>query len=144
MIGLEQQIYNALLIFLSVLSGAIIGNERQHSGHKEAGRRTMSLISLGACLFTIIPTMSKIPGDPWRMASAIVTGIGFLGSGVVNKDSGIIKGLTTASAIWVAAALGICFGCGEIIMGIVITIVVYFILRTSKNKDTITDNILNK
>lgn len=141
-INFEQQFYDGLLMMLALGAGTVIGNERQHSGHREAGRRTMSLISFGACLFTLIPTMAKIPSDVWRMPSAIIQGVGFLGAGVVmNKDGIRVKGLTTAAAIWVSAAIGICFGAGEIIPGIASTIAVYFILRTTKNKDTQLDKV---
>ncbi len=141
-IDVGQQFYHGLLMMFALVAGSIIGNERQNSGHREAGRRTMSLISFGACLFTLIPTMARIPADVWRMPAAIIQGVGFLGAGVVMNKNGIrVKGLTTAAAIWVSAAIGICFGAGEIIPGIASTIAVYFILKTSSNKDTITDKV---
>lgn len=123
-----DQLYNLLLLILALSSGAVIGYQRQKSGHSEAGRRTLGLISLGACLYTIMPFISHSQGDPWRMASQVVTGVGFLGGGVLIKEGGSIRGVTTAAAIWVSAAIGICYGCGEIIAGVFVTLISYLIL----------------
>lgn len=140
-INFEKQFYYGFLMLLALAAGFLIGHERQRSGHKETGSRTISLISFGACLFTIIPMMEKIPTDIWRMPAAIITGVGFLGAGVVmNKDGIKVKGLTTAAAIWVSAAIGICFGVGQILPGIASTIVVYLILRTNKRKNIKIEN----
>lgn len=97
-------------IGLSFLLGAIIGIDREYM-NKAAGLRTLILISLGSCLFTIFSTLIT-NGTPDRIASNIVTGIGFLGAGVIFKEDNRVKGLTTAASIWVTAAIGVGIGGG--------------------------------
>ena len=87
--------------------GGIIGIEREYRD-KSAGFRTMILIATSAALFTI---MSEVAGDSavnqMRVVAAVVSGVGFLGAGVIIKDSGSIRGLTTAASIWLVASLGV-------------------------------------
>lgn len=97
-------------IGLSFLLGAIIGIDREYM-NKAAGLRTLILICLGSCLFTIFSTVIT-NGTPDRIASNIVTGIGFLGAGVIFKEDNRVKGLTTAASIWVTAAIGVGIGGG--------------------------------
>ncbi len=101
-----------LRMLFSILIGGLIGIEREYRT-KAAGFRTITLISLGATIFTL---MSMKIGDPVskdRIASNIVTGIGFLGAGVIFKDGMTITGLTTATSIWVTAALGMVVAYGD-------------------------------
>src|SRR4029078_6702644 len=93
-----------LKLFLVVAVGGIIGAEREYRS-KSAGFRTMILICLGSFLFT---TFSRLISDvsPDRIASNIVTGIGFLGAGVIFKSDSRVNGITTAANIWAVAALG--------------------------------------
>ncbi len=100
-----------LRLALALLVGGIIGAEREYN-HKSAGFRTMILISLGACLFTIFSEHIGDPSNKDRIASNIVTGIGFLGAGVIFKADDRAKGLTTAVTIWLTAALGMGIGDG--------------------------------
>ncbi len=99
-------------LLISAITGAIIGFEREYHS-KSAGLRTMILICLGSTLFTIISI--KLGSDPSRIAANIVTGIGFVGGGIIFRDnsSGRITGITTAAAAWVTAALGMCVGFGK-------------------------------
>jgi putative Mg2+ transporter-C (MgtC) family protein len=99
-------------IAVSIVLGAFLGLEREYRS-KAAGFRTMTMISLGACLFTIVSRFMGAPGSPDRIASNIVQGIGFLGAGVIFKENGSISGLTTATAIWVASAIGMTVGVGN-------------------------------
>ncbi len=94
-------------LLISAGTGAIIGLEREYHS-KSAGLRTMILICLGSTLFTIISV--KLGSDPSRIAANIVTGIGFVGGGIIFRDNsnGRITGITTA-----AAALGMCVGFGD-------------------------------
>jgi putative Mg2+ transporter-C (MgtC) family protein len=99
-----------------VLCGAL-GLEREARG-REAGLRTHILVGLGAALFTLVSAygftdFAGVPGprgttgyDPTRIAAQVVTGIGFLGAGVIIRQQGAIRGLTTAAGLWVAAAIG--------------------------------------
>lgn len=95
-------------VLVAFAIGAIIGIEREFRS-KPAGFRTMILICVGSCLYTIL---SKESNDlsPDRIASNIVTGIGFIGAGVIFKEGISVNGLTTAALIWVTAAIGMSIG----------------------------------
>ncbi len=97
-------------MLLAVFLGATIGVEREVA-HKFAGMRTHALVALGSVLFTVISqSLSGSTVDPTRIAAQIVTGIGFLGAGMIVFDSSRVKGLTTAAGVWVAAAIGMAIG----------------------------------
>ena len=89
-------------------AGALLGVEREYHS-KPAGFRTMILICVGSTLFSILSTFSTTPD---RIASNIVTGVGFLGAGVVFKEGLNIRGITSAAIIWVTAAVGMAIGLG--------------------------------
>jgi putative Mg2+ transporter-C (MgtC) family protein len=102
----------------SILLGGLIGWERRQAD-RPAGIRTMSLVSLGSCLFTITSTFAFIHGpmnwDASRVSAAIPSGVGFLGAGLIfkktEKDSSlVVHGLTTAASVWISAAVGIACG----------------------------------
>ena len=101
---METQTELIYQLIASLLVGAIIGAEREFRT-KSAGLRTLILISLGATIFTILSKMIA-PGNPDRIAANIVTGIGFLGAGVIFKEENRVTGITTAATIWATAALG--------------------------------------
>jgi putative Mg2+ transporter-C (MgtC) family protein len=102
---------DVLKILLSVLAGGLIGAEREYRD-KAAGFRTLIFICMGATLFTILSIRMGEGIDPARIAAAIVSGVGFLGAGVILRHRGQILGLTTASTIWLAAAVGMGIGGG--------------------------------
>lgn len=113
---------------LSVLVGSIIGVEREYRG-KSAGFRTIILITTGAAVFTMISELMT-NGSPDRIASNIVTGVGFLGAGVIFRDHRSVSGLTTAASVWAAAGLGMAAGGGYYIIavaGCVIMVVVLLV-----------------
>jgi putative Mg2+ transporter-C (MgtC) family protein len=89
--------------------GALIGLEREYHS-KSAGLRTMMLIAIGSTLFTIISM--KVGSDVSRIAANIVTGIGFLGGGIIFRENNRVVGITTAATVWATAALGMCVGVG--------------------------------
>jgi putative Mg2+ transporter-C (MgtC) family protein len=99
-------------ILVALGLGAVLGLEREYRS-KAAGFRTLTMISVGACLFTILSQMIGGPGNPDRIASNVVQGIGFLGAGVIFKDNLSVSGLTTATAIWVSSAIGMAAGSGN-------------------------------
>jgi len=99
-----------LKISLAFLLGGIIGIDREYM-NKAAGLRTLILICIGSCLYTIFSILIT-EKSPDRIASNIVTGIGFLGAGVIFKEDNRVKGLTTAASIWVTAAIGMGIGGG--------------------------------
>ena len=93
-------------ILASLAAGSILGLEREYHS-KPAGFRTMILICVSSCLFSILSTTMP-SGD--RIASNIITGIGFIGAGVVFKEGATVRGITSAAIIWMAAAIGMCIG----------------------------------
>jgi putative Mg2+ transporter-C (MgtC) family protein len=98
-----------LKIALAILVGGLVGLEREFRD-KAAGFRTLIFISLGAALFTIFSVKLAGDKDPTRIAANIVSGVGFLGAGVILREGGKVVGLTTAATIWLAAALGMGIG----------------------------------
>lgn len=99
------------------LLGLIIGAERSIAG-KSAGVRTFALVSLGSCLFTIISVvvttqyLGKVNFDPMRVMAAIISGIGFIGAGLILFRQNSLRGLTTAAGLWVSAGVGAAVGFG--------------------------------
>lgn len=111
-------------IIVATLCGIIVGIERE-AKNKVAGLRTIVLICVGSTIFTAAAVfVSEIygPSDPGRVISTIVTGIGFLGGGVIIKNNDRVIGVTTAAFIWVMAAIGILCALGAYIMPIAVTL----------------------
>lgn len=120
-------IENVIKICFAVLIGGIIGAEREFRD-KAAGFRTIILITVGSALFTIF-SASMDPGfTRTRVAANIVTGIGFLGAGAIVREHGRIGGLTTAATIWLAAALGMGIGAGELVFVAASSLIVIIVL----------------
>jgi putative Mg2+ transporter-C (MgtC) family protein len=116
-----------LKLGLALLIGTVVGAEREYK-NKSAGLRTLILICLGSTLFTIISINVGSEGETDRIASNIVTGIGFLGAGAIMREGLTVSGLTTASTIWVTAALGMAVGAGEYYLAISATVIVMAVL----------------
>ena len=114
-------------LLLSLLLGGLIGIERQFRD-KAAGFRTIILISVGTTLFTLISIKFGGSSDPSRIAAGIVTGIGFLGAGVIMQTRGQVVGLTTAATIWISSAIGIGIGIGEYYLSSLTAITIFIIL----------------
>jgi putative Mg2+ transporter-C (MgtC) family protein len=122
-------------IILALVAGGIIGFERERS-NKSAGLRTYSLVCEGAALFMIasllLGEVARENGatqyDPSRVASTIVQGIGFLAAGLIFVAGNKVRGLTTAAAIWVTAAIGLLIGAGFFVVAIAGTIATLLIL----------------
>ena len=107
----------ARLLLAAVLGGAI-GAERELND-QPAGLRTHMLLTIGACLFTLISAYGFGRGtDPSRIAAQIVTGIGFLGGGAIVRHGLTVKGVTTAASIWATASVGVAIGAGSYVLGI--------------------------
>lgn len=118
--------------------GGIIGMERGYRA-KEAGVRTHFLVALGSALFMIVSqfgfeTVLGLPYnirlDPSRIASQVVSGIGFIGAGTIIFQKHVVKGLTTAAGLWVTAAIGMTCGSGLYILAIATTLLVLLCLET--------------
>lgn len=103
---------DVLRILVAVLIGAAVGAEREYRS-KSAGLRTMILVCAGSCIFTLASNYIGAPGNIDRIAANIITGIGFIGAGVIFKDDNRVTGITTATTIWVMAALGMEVGAGN-------------------------------
>jgi putative Mg2+ transporter-C (MgtC) family protein len=102
----------ALRLGLAIFSGSLIGLERQWSKHT-AGVRTHSLVALGAALFVSLAAVAGTPQEAARMAAQVVTGIGFLGAGVLMRTGLTVHGLNTAATVWCTAALGVLCGVAD-------------------------------
>jgi putative Mg2+ transporter-C (MgtC) family protein len=118
----------AAQVSIAFVIGAVIGLEREFRS-KPAGFRTMILISVGSCLYTILSKEAGAGGASGdRIASNIVTGIGFIGAGVIFKEGISVNGLTTAALIWITAALGMAIGYHNYPLAIVVAIMVVIAL----------------
>ena len=120
---LDNDIYHLLM---ALVIGAIIGTEREYRS-KSAGLRTMIMVSLASCLFTILSIKIGVQ-NPDRLAANILTGLGFLGAGVIFKDDNRISGITTATTIWMVAALGMAAGAGYEYLAFIGTFLVLIVL----------------
>lgn len=118
-----------LKVVVAAFFGMLVGLERR-GGSTGAGLRTFCLITMGSALFTVLSVEGFPPTtDPARLAAQIVTGIGFIGAGVIwRQREEAIHGITTAAAIWVAAAIGIAVGLGFYILSAAITVVTMLVL----------------
>jgi putative Mg2+ transporter-C (MgtC) family protein len=123
---MDVDIEIALRLFLSFAIGSVIGIEREYRS-KAAGLRTMIVICVGSTIFTEI-SLSIGDASPDRIASNIITGIGFLGAGVIFKDGLTISGITTATTIWISAALGMAVGAGEYFVALIGSALVLIVL----------------
>lgn len=127
--------YFGIKIVTAIACGGIIGYEREHN-HKVAGLRTMILICIGSMIPTSISfLLSNVYAgmDPTRIIGQIITGVGFLGAGVIMQNKDKITGVTTSSFIWITCSIGILIGTGiNLLVPIIltITIVVLSILIT--------------
>jgi putative Mg2+ transporter-C (MgtC) family protein len=119
-----------LRLLLAAAIGGLLGAEREMR-RKSAGFRTNILIAVGSCVFTLI-ALAFAAGDPTRVPGQIVTGIGFLGGGVIlHSGTERVHGMTTAALIWVNAALGTAAGAGQMhlaIIGAALTLAVMLML----------------
>lgn len=116
---------NILSLFLSVFLGFLIGLERE-SKHKSVGIRTLSLITLGSTIYTLI-SIYYFNSDPTRVIAQIVSGIGFLGAGIIFKSGNNVIGLTTAATVWTSSGIGVLVGLGLYKMAIVSTLLILVI-----------------
>jgi putative Mg2+ transporter-C (MgtC) family protein len=105
-------------LLLAAILGGAIGAERELND-QAAGLRTHMLLTIGACLFTLVSAYGfGGPTDPSRLAAQIVTGIGFLGGGAIVRHGLTVKGLTTAASIWATASVGVAVGAGSYLLGV--------------------------
>ncbi len=126
----QWEVLDLIKAVSSLIVGMMLGAERELKD-KAAGFRTITLICLGSTLFTVLSY--KLGGgeseDATRIASYVVSGIGFLGAGVIFKDGFSINGLTTASIIWIAAAIGMSIGFGQFYTALTFLAASFFIIH---------------
>jgi len=122
-----------LKLIVAASLGLVLGYEREV--HKRpAGLRTHSLVCMGAALFTVISmTFTGNNVDASRIAAGVVTGIGFIGGGIIFKSEDRVVGLTTAAELWVVGAIGLAVGVGYYFAAAVTTAIVLFILVPLKH-----------
>lgn len=138
-----------ILLYLGAawLAGSLIGLERSFHG-RPAGFRTHALVCAASALLMLVSThqaqwvdpslpMSSIRADPTRMAQGIMTGIGFLGAGVIFKEGLTVHGLTTAASIWMTSALGILFGVGFMFPAVVATVATLLTLSLFRRMESL-------
>jgi len=121
---MQPEYEHIIQILASLAAGSILGLERGFHG-KPAGFKTMILICVSSCLFTIL-SVNLVSGD--RIASNIVTGIGFIGAGVVFKEGGNVRGITSAAIIWMASAIGMCIGFQNYALSFFVLLVVMLVM----------------
>lgn len=129
--SLSFQLELGLRLIFSCLAGALVGYERKRR-LKEAGMRTHIMVALAACVYAICSKYGffdvlQIDGtsvDVSRISSNLVTGVCFLGAGMIFVRSKAIRGLTTAAGIWAVSGIGLCFGCGLYIIGVFSTLLI--------------------
>ena len=131
----DQDLLMMFRITLAFVLGGVVGWERQRV-RRPAGLRTHMLVAAGAAAFTVA-SIYGFAGygtvrDPARLAAQILTGIGFIGAGVIFHDRQQTRGLTTAASIWIVAAIGIMAGTGMVWVSIFTTALTWFALRILK------------
>ncbi len=126
----------AIRLLVATIAGLLIGFERGWH-HKSAGLRTNTLVAIGSALFVVLSIkITQTDGDVTRIIAQVVTGIGFLGAGIIFKEGINIRGLTTAATVWCSSAIGCLAAAGyylETFIGtILILIINYFFLPIDK------------
>lgn len=125
---MQTELLLAVRLVVAAALGGVIGYERELRG-RSAGLRTFAAVALGSCLFSIISYIVVPEGnETTRIAAQIVTGVGFLGAGVILHGQGHISGLTTSATLWAAAAVGMAVGFGFYILAVVSTLLLVILL----------------
>src|SRR5207245_4529486 len=120
-------------LLAALVLGGLIGLERERQ-ERAAGLRTVTMVSLGSCLFTLLSlgAFHATNTDPSRVAAQIVTGIGFLGAGTIFLRKDLVRGLTTAATIWATAAIGMATATGEFFAAAFTTLLILAVLMVLK------------
>ncbi|UOE40245.1 MgtC/SapB family protein [Chryseobacterium suipulveris] len=126
------ELFDLYKAVFAIIAGLILGFEREMK-EKSAGLKTITVICLGSTLFSILSyKFAGEHGDPTRIASYIVGGIGFLGAGVIFKQGLNVHGLTTAGIIWITSAIGMAIGFGEISMAFIFLILALAVIYSAQ------------
>lgn len=129
MLEIRDQLFIAMQILIAMLLGGAIGFERERDG-KVAGIRTYAAVCMGACIFTLIGVHLMSNDGSSRIVANIITGIGFLGAGIIfqDQDTNRTTGLTTAATVWATAAVGVAVGYSLYAIAIISSAAIYFLL----------------
>lgn len=122
---LERRLIIDLL--LSIFAGFMIGAERERRG-KDAGISTHTMVIIGSMLFTFMSSVVD-PASQSRIAAQVVSGIGFLGAGLIIKEGANVRNLTTAASLWATAAVGMAFGYDYHVVGIIVAVAIALVPR---------------
>jgi putative Mg2+ transporter-C (MgtC) family protein len=136
---MSQDVELLVRLLLAAVLGGAIGAERELND-QPAGLRTHMLLTIGACLFTLISAYGFGGGlrtDPSRIAAQVVTGIGFLGGGAIVRHGLTVKGVTTAASIWATASVGVAIGAGSYVLGVGGAVLVVATLFGLRRADTV-------
>ena len=125
---LQVQLDAVFRLVVAGVLGAVVGYEREAHG-RPAGLRTYILVSLGACLFTLVSILGFPGSEQARVAAQIVTGIGFIGAGTIIRAQAGVTGVTTAAGIWAIAAVGMAAGTGLYVLAIVTALGAVLVLQ---------------
>ena len=126
--ALEPATFQFVNLLVAMLLGGIIGTERAVIAKQAAGTRTFGLVALGSCLFVIIGVtvdnayLGLVNLEPMQIAGAIVTGIGFIGGGLIIFRNDSLHGVTTAAGLWIAAGVGMACGFGLLPIAFFVTL----------------------
>lgn len=125
---IQFQLEAIFRLLLAGILGAVVGYERE-AHHRPAGLRTYILVSVGACLFTLVSIVGFPGSDSARVAAQIVTGIGFIGAGTIIRARAGVRGVTTAAGIWAIAAVGMAAGSGVYLLAVATALGAYAVLQ---------------
>src|SRR5207249_9813216 len=121
---------------LSLLFGTVVGIERQWH-HKNAGIKTNTLVAVGSTSFALVSQHGFGPNsNPAQIAAGVVTGIGFIGAGVIMRRGGSVQGINSAATLWTTASMGLAVGAGHIVLGwmvLVSVLIIQFVIRLMAN-----------
>jgi putative Mg2+ transporter-C (MgtC) family protein len=129
-----QEITLALQLIVAINLGMLLGAERKMAG-KTAGMRTHALVAMASTLYTSLAVFYSVSpegfgiSDPFRVIAGVVTGIGFIGAGIIMFRDATPKGITTAAGLWVTSAIGVSIGLGYYFIAVIGTLLVLFIFR---------------
>lgn len=125
----DLDLETAIKLLLATLLGGLIGLEREIK-NKPAGLRTIMFICIGSTMFTLLSERmgQRFGGDPLRIASQLIPGIGFLGAGAILREGGSVIGLTTAAIIFITASIGMALGAGFYVTAIASAFLTLFLL----------------
>ena len=124
--GIQADIVFVARMSLAAFLAFLVGWERESRG-SAAGDRTHAMVALGAAAFTSIG-IESFPATAEKLIAGVVTGVGFLGAGMIMREGTNVRGLTTAAGIWAVASVGVVVGAGEYVLGVLLTGLILLIL----------------